>query len=294
MQGKHRAAVLSLTAIVGVLPCTAFAGDEDGVSPSAYTLTKVLGLPITNSMVTSWVFSILLIIGIQLLIKKPKLIPSRGQAIVESILESIRGVIEPIVGKPLIRHVLPLLLCLFTFILIQNWSGLIPGVGAFGHYDAHGHFLYYFRPGNADLNMTYALTIVHLAAWIYFVIRFAGPRRLLWDIFGNKADKNEIPKPIYCFLFLVFLFVGVIEVISILLRNVSLPFRLFGNVLAGENLLAGITSSFAYIVPVPFYLLETLVGFVQAFVFILLVSVYIGLICNHGPEEHTHSPQTTS
>ena len=289
MQGPRRATVLFITAMVVMLPGAMYAAADGGVSPTAYTLTEVFGLPITNSMVTSWVFSLLLIVGVHILVKKPTLIPSRGQAIIESLLEGIRGIIEPIVGKHIVRHVLPLLICFFVFILIQNWSGLLPGVGVFGHYDAHGHLIYYFRPGNADLNMTYALTIVHLAAWIYFVMRFAGPKRLLLDLFGNKADKSEVPKPIYFFLFLIFFFVGTIEVISILLRNVSLPFRLFGNVFAGENLLAGITGTFSYIVPIPFYLLETLIGFVQAFVFILLVSVYIGLICNHGPEEHAHS-----
>jgi len=83
--------------------------------------------------------------------------------------------------------------------------------------------------------------------------------------------------------------VGLIEIVSILFRPVSLSFRLFGNVFGGENLLANMTSLISWIVPVPFYFLEILIGAVQAFVFTLLTAVYIGLICNHGDDgEHAH------
>jgi F-type H+-transporting ATPase subunit a len=106
------------------------------------------------------------------------------------------------------------------------------------------------------------------------------------DIFGNKADKKEIPTAIYYFLFVIFFAVGLIEVISIVFRPVSLSFRLFGNVFGGENLLVSMTNLIGYIVPVPFYFLEVLIGAVQAMVFTLLVAVYIGLICNHDDGEH--------
>ena len=177
---------------------------------------------------------------------------------------------------------------LFTFILIHNWSGLIPGVGTIGSVDEQGHFVSFIRPGNADLNMTLALAIIHFAAWLYFVIRYAGPRVLFYDLFGNKADKKELPTALFYLLAVIFLFVGVIEVISILFRNISLPFRLYGNVFGGENLLHSMTNLMGWIVPVPFYFLELLIGFVQALVFIMLVSVYIGLICNHDSEDHAH------
>ncbi|MCB1123168.1 MAG: F0F1 ATP synthase subunit A, partial [Verrucomicrobiae bacterium] len=116
----------------------------------------------------------------------------------------------------------------------------------------------------------------------------AGPKVLIFDLFGNKADKKETPTILFYFLTIVFLVVGVIEVVSIIFRNVSLPFRLFGNVFGGENLLHSMTGLVGWIVPVPFYFLELLIGFVQALVFTLLVSVYIGLICNHDSEEHAH------
>lgn len=263
------------------------------VSPSAYKLvdqTWLFGLPITNSMVTGWFVSLLLILAIRLAVKKPKLIPSAGQAVVEDIVFGIRDIMEPIVGKRMIGVAFPLLITLFFFILLHNWSGMLPGVGAFGFYDASGTLKYWMRPGNADLNMTIGLALVtSIFAWGYFVFRYAGIKVLLFDIFGNKADPAEVPKVIYLGLFPIFFAVGLIEVVSILFRPVSLSFRLFGNVFGGENLLANMSTIFAYIVPVPFYFLELLIGLVQALVFTILTAVYIGLICNHGDgEEHAH------
>jgi F-type H+-transporting ATPase subunit a len=274
--------------LVGLL----FAPNLHAVSPSPYTLVddSLFGLPITNSMVMSWVISLLIILAVRLMVGKPQLIPSAGQAVVENLLGGIRDIMEPIVGKNLIAKVFPLLIGFLTFILMHNWSGLLPGVGAFGFYDEQGHLLYWMRPGNADLNMTIALAIIYASVgWGYFVLRYAGVKVLLFDLFGNKADPKEVPKAIYILLFPVFFGVGLIEVISILFRNVSLSFRLFGNVFGGENLIASMTEIAAWIVPVPFYFLELLIGGVQALVFTLLTAVYIGLICNHGDdEEHAH------
>lgn len=262
----------------------------EGVSPKAYYLWEIPGinLPVTNSMITSWVVSLLLIVGIRFAVGKPKMIPGKGQAIVEAMVEGVQKMIEPIVGRRMVGPTFPLLMGLFIFILIQNWSGLIPGVGSFGHYDDHGHLLYYFRPGNADLNLTLALSVVSFGAWIYYILRYAGPKVIIHDLFGNKADKNDVPSVAYYFLFLIFIGVGLIEVISIMFRLVSLSFRLFGNVFGGENLIVSIQGLVGYILPVPFYFLEILIGFIQAFVFVLLTAIYIGLICNHGEEEHKH------
>jgi F-type H+-transporting ATPase subunit a len=271
---------------------TVTTGNLYAVSASPYKLLEetVLGVPVTNSMAMSWVISLIIIFGVRALVGKPKLIPDGGQALVESLLGGIRDIMEPIVGKSMIGKVFPLLIGLFTFILIHNWSGLLPGVGAFGFYDEAGHLKYWMRPGNADLNMTIALALIaSVGAWFYFVLRYAGIKILLFDLFGNKANPSEVPKPIYILLFPIFFLVGLIEVVSILFRPVSLSFRLFGNVFGGENLLANMTSLASWIVPVPFYFLELLIGLVQALVFTLLTAVYIGLICNHGDEEgHAH------
>jgi F-type H+-transporting ATPase subunit a len=266
------------------LPATAvstFAAESHGVSAVAEPLFHVGPLPVTNSMVTSWIVAAVLVIVIRLAIRKPALVPTRGQAIVENLVEGVLELTKPIVGAKVAKHTFPLLVALFTYILIQNWSGLFPGVGTIYF---RGHEL--VRPGNADLNGTIALALVSIAAWFYFIMRYAGPSLVLKDIFGNKADKSEVPAVIYYPLFLVFFAVGLIEVISIAFRPISLSFRLFGNVFGGENLLHSMSAITPWLLPIPFYFLELLIGFVQALVFTLLVSVYIGLICNHGDDHH--------
>jgi F-type H+-transporting ATPase subunit a len=261
-------------------------GEAHGISASPETLLHIGPLPITNSMVTSWVVAIALVILIRLAVGKPQLVPTRGQAMVENLVQGVLDLITPIVGKKVAKPAFPLLVGLFTFILIQNWSGLIPGVGTvFMRSHITGEMTEFVRPGNADLNGTLALAIVSVACWFYFIMRYAGPAFVLKDLFGNKADKRDIPGAIYYPLFLVFFAVGIIEVISIIVRPVSLSLRLFGNVFGGENLLHSMSSLSSWGLPIPFYFLELLIGFVQALVFTLLVSVYIGLICNHG-EEH--------
>lgn len=264
-----------------------------GVSPSPYKLFEVGGLPVTNSMVTSWVVSLLIILVVQRLVRRPKLVPPRGQALVEVVVDGVRNLVEPIVGQRMVRPTFWLLAGLFLFILIHNWSGLIPGVGAFGYYDADGKFIYFQRPGNADLNMTLALAIVVQICWLYYVLRYAGIKTLLYDWFGNKADKKDVGIYIFILLTPIFFVVGMIEFISWAFRLVSLSFRLYGNVFGGENLLDGMTNlipALPILIPVPFYFLELLIGLVQALVFTLLTAVYIGLICNHegGHEEHAH------
>jgi F-type H+-transporting ATPase subunit a len=261
----------------------AFGAETAGVETAAQALFKIGPLPVTNSMVTSWVVALILIIAIRLAIMRPKLIPSRAQAIVENLVEGVLNLISPIVGKKVAMPAFPLLLCLFTFILIQNWSGLFPGVGTIYMVDhKSGAWMELIRPGNADMNATIALATVAFCGWFYFIMRYAGPVFVLKDIFGNKADKKHTPAIIYYPLFVIFFGAGLIEIVSILFRPISLSFRLFGNIFGGENLMHAMSGIEKWGLPAPFYFLELLIGFVQAFVFMLLVSVYIGLICNHG------------
>jgi len=206
---------------------------------------------------------------------------------VESLVEGIMDLIKPIVGKKAYKAAFPLLISLFIFILVQNWSGLIPGVGTIYKSNNEGGWTELIRPGNADMNGTIGLAVFSMLCWLYLIVRFAGPKAIFLDIFGNKADKRETPAAIYYPLFLIFFAVGLLEIISISFRPVSLSFRLFGNVFGGENLIHAMSGMQRWGLPVPFYFLEVLIGFVQAFVFTLLVSVYIGLICNHG-DDHDH------
>ena len=265
---------------------TAFAAEHAGVEPKAARLMGEQNL-ITNSMVTSWVVALVVIILVRLAIRKPKLIPGAGQAVVESLVQGVLDLTAPIVGSRVAQHTLPLLIGLFTYILAQNWSGLFPGVGTV-FVKHHGEWMEFVRPGNADLNSTIALAVVSMVCWLYFILRYAGLKLVIKDLFGNKADPKEVPVAIYIPLFGVFFAVGLIEVVSIIFRPISLSFRLFGNVFGGENLLHAMSGISRWGLPIPFYFLELLIGFVQALVFVLLVSVYIGLICNHDDHGEGH------
>lgn len=275
------------TVFASTICASALHAADGGISPSPYVLTEIFGLPITNTIVTTWAVSLALIIGLRLWVGTPKLIPGKGQAVVEGLIDGLRGLLEPIVGKKAFPMTFPLLIGLFLFILIHNWSGMVPGVGVFGFYDAEGTLKYWMRPANSDLNATFGMALVAMLAWLFISLKVAGPKFFMWELFGNKADKQGTPKVIYLMLIPIFIGVGFIEMISIAFRPVSLSFRLYGNVFGGENLLASMTGLIPYIVPVPFYLYEVLVGVVQALIFTLLVAIYIGLMTNHD-EDHAH------
>jgi F-type H+-transporting ATPase subunit a len=284
MSRVTKSLLLFLSLFAGI---PAFAAEAKGVETAATALFNLGPIPVTNSMVASWTVALVLIVAIRLAIRRPTLIPSRPQAVVETLVEGILNLTSPIVGSKVAKPTFPLLISLFTFILIQNWSGLFPGVGTIYVTDHKtGEWMELVRPANADLNSTLALSVIAICGWFYFIMRYAGPALVLKDIFGNKADKKEVPAVIYYPLFLIFFLVGIIEVISIAFRPISLSLRLFGNVFGGESLMHAMSSMQKWGLPAPFYFLELLIGFVQAFVFTLLVSVYIGLICNHGDDHH--------
>ena len=273
------------------LPVTAFA---EGVAPSAAKLFDFGGgWTITNSMFTGWMISALLVTLVLYLVGKPTILPSKGQAVIESLIEALRDLFEPIVGKKAFPLAFPILVTFFIFILFHNWMGLIPGVGTmgWGTTDAAGHFEItrpLIRPHNSDFNGTIALALISFGAWLIIVFKIAGTKLILWDLFGNKAEKKETPGWLYPILALVFFIVGFIEVFSIVIRPFTLSVRLFGNVFGGENLLHG--TGFFFV----FYFMELLVGLIQALVFTLLTSVYIGLLCNHGDDhaEHAHDAKS--
>jgi F-type H+-transporting ATPase subunit a len=272
-----------------LVPSLALASEE-GVNPKATDLFVIGGVPVSNSILTTWILTALIIIAIRVLVGTPKIVPSRGQALVENMASGLRGALEPIVGKSMIGKVFPTLCGFFVFILLMNWSGLLPGVGTI-KYGEPGHWLDAIRPATSDLNTTLALSVISFVAWTYFVLRYAGFKVLIFDLFGNKADKKELSFPMWIMLSFIFLGVGGIEVVSIAFRLISLSFRLYGNVFGGENLIHALGGIAPYVIPAVAGLLEVLVGLIQAFVFTLLSAVYIGLICNHEgghDDEHAH------
>jgi F-type H+-transporting ATPase subunit a len=119
-----------------------------------------------------------------------KIIPSVGQARIESVIGGLHGIIEPIIGNKAFRMVFPYLLGIFFFILLQNVYGLLPGIGSVG-INVDGEFIPFFRPTNSDLNTTLALALVSFVAWGYFGIPCASVKGICFEISGNKAEKSR-------------------------------------------------------------------------------------------------------
>ena len=163
--------------------------------------------------------------------------------------------------------------------------GLVPGVGTigWGHQTTHSFKIDHplFRGANADVNMTLAMALVFFALWFYWSVAEVGLLGFLKELFGPKGENTGFMKWMMIFVFFA---AGCLEVVSILFRPVSLTFRLYGNIFAGENMLdamATLVPGLGWLLQIPFYFLELLMGLVQAVVFMLLTAVFTFLMCQH-------------
>jgi F-type H+-transporting ATPase subunit a len=270
--------------------------------PAAAPHIKVGPLTVTNSMIMTWVVAILVIIFARFATRKIQAVPTGAQNFWEFLVEGLYGFLEGIIGSHLVKKTFWFFATIFIFILFTNWAGLIPGVGTVGWGEhAHGSVLgldsfdHVSRPllrgVNADLNMTSAMAVIFFAMWIVWSLQSNGVGGFFKHIFGYSGDATG---GLRALLIAVFLAVGVLEVISIAFRPVSLSFRLYGNIFAGENLLEAMAIMggqwFGWLVPLPFYFMELIVGLVQALVFMLLTAIFTGLMCQHG-DDHAHGPE---
>lgn len=267
--------------------------EHHGLTPNAVPLFKLGPLVITNSMVVTWIVAALIILLAQMSTRNAKLIPSGLQNFWEWLVEELYGFFESIVGPELVKKTFWFFATIFIFILFTNWFGLIPGLGTigWGTYDAAGHFHMsepLLRGVNADLNMTAAMALTFFVLWLIWAFQANGVAGFAGHIFAVKGHGSNF---MGFFLVVVFIFVGLIEIVSISVRPVALMFRLYGNIFAGENILETVMHLggvwFGWLFVLPFYLLEILVGLVQALVFALLTSVFTALICLHD-DEHAH------
>jgi len=241
-------------------------------------------------MVVTWIVALALIVFAQIATRNIKRIPDGAQNFWEFLVESLYKFLENIIGHALVKKTFWFFATIFIFILFCNWFGLIPGVGTvgWGEKDAAGHFHLtqpFFRGANADLNMTFAMSMIFFVCWTIWALQANGVGGFLGHIFAPKGKTTGALKVM---MIVVFFMVGILEVVSILFRPVSLSFRLFGNVYAGESMLeamANLVPSLAWLIPIPFYFLEIMVGLVQALVFMLLTAVFTLLITQHD-ESH--------
>lgn len=265
--------------------------EHHGLTPYA-PLIDLKIFKVTNSMIVTWIVAIGIIGFAQFATRSLKDVPEGAQNFWEWLVESLHDFLESIIGHDLVKKTFWFFATLFIFILFTNWAGLIPGVGTigWGTPNAQGGLDHVSRPlfrgVNADLNMTLAMAVIFFACWIVWALQANGPGGFVLHIFGPKGKTEGFMKAM---MIVVFIVVGFLEIVSIMFRPVSLSFRLYGNVFAGENMLesmAVLVPSLGWLIPVPFYFMELLVGLVQALVFMLLTAVFTLLICQHEEGHH--------
>jgi len=284
-----RRSMLVVAVLAATDGCFAFAANaqnqEHELTQHAVEIGRPLGFPITNSMVVTWIVAAGLIILARVATRNMKQVPDGAQNFFELIIGGLYAFLEDIIGPQLVKRTFWFFATIFVFILAANWFGLIPGVGTvgWGHRTADGFIIDepLLRGANADLNLTLAMALVFFACWIVWALQEVGPGGFLKELFAPKGDTSGLLRVL---MVVVFFAVGCLEIVSILFRPVSLSFRLYGNVFAGERMLEAMSRlvpGLGWLIPIPFYFLELLVGLVQALVFMLLTAVFTLLICQH-------------
>lgn len=246
------------------------------ISLAAEKIGHIGSLPITNSMFTSWIATIVLVVFAIFATKRLTMIPKGSQKSLEYIVDSLLHLVDSVFDNmKQTKKYFPFLATLFLFIITNNWLGLLPGVGSIGFHEVHNGkelFIPLLRGGNADLNTTLALAIMTMVLVQIFGMVAIGFFKYVGRFVNFKSPID--------------FFVGILEIIGEFSRVISFSFRLFGNIFAGEVLLAVITWLLPYVGPVPFYFLEIFVGFIQALVFTMLAMVFIKIaITDHSEHE---------
>ncbi len=275
------------------------------ISIAAEELFKIGSLPVTNSLLVTYITILLFIIIVALIRAKKNIIPVGLQNVVEYIMEYFYNLICEVFGsEEKGRKFFPLVMTIFLFVLIINWFGLLPGVGSIGFYrkaehnvevveeqvakevkEEHseteiehseqekGHnmvFVPLFRGASADLNTTLALALISVIFTQIYSIQILGFKGFL-----KRFIKLKNP---------IMFFVGILELIAEIAKIISFSFRLFGNIFAGEVLLTVMLFLLPFVVPLPFLALEIFVGVIQAIIFSFLTLFFIKIATSE--EEH--------
>lgn len=284
--------ILTTLSLLAVTAGVASAAGGHQLTPESNVLVGSRdGLAITNSMVMVWLATAIIILFCQAATKKMSMVPAGFQNFAEWIIETLYNFFGGILGDHLVKRTFWFFGGTFLLILISNWLGLIPGVGTVGFQDESGHVTYLLRGGNADINVTAAMSVIFAILWFYWAITENGSKGFFAHIFAPKGKFSGAMK---VGMIVIFFLVGCLEIISIFIRPVALSFRLYGNVFGGEQTLESLMALggtyLAFLPALPFMFIEVLVGLVQALVFTLLSAVFLKLICEHDDhgEEHGH------
>lgn len=224
---------------------------------------------ITNSLMTTWIVMIIMLLFSISVTRKLCLVPSKVQSFTEIIIDSLQDLFKSVLQEK-VNTYFPLLSTIFLFIIGLNWIGLLPGMGTIGIEkieEGHKAFVPLFRAGTADLNTTLALSLI-----VVLIIQYTGLKSLG---IGYVKKFINFSNPIN-------FYVGILELISEFSKIISFAFRLFGNIFAGEVLLTVIAFLMPVLAPLPFIGLELFVGFIQALVFSMLTCVFLSVASSHA------------
>jgi F-type H+-transporting ATPase subunit a len=261
---------------------------QEHVSAAPPVLFNVLGLPVTNSMICTWIVAAIILVIVRLTTwKGVKEIPTGMQNVMETLVEGWDGLIGDILDKRVTRWVFPFATTFFIFIVMSNYVDLIPGVGSIG--TSHdGQFTPFFRPPTTDANLTVAMAGIFLVMSLYWAVRYNGFWGLTKHIFGVKMETNKWAYPLFL---LMFLFIGAMDLFSIgFVRPIALAMRLYGNIFAGESILHMVYQNhfpLALLLSIVTYFYEAFICLLQAFVFAMLVVAFVGTMCTET-DEHGH------
>jgi F-type H+-transporting ATPase subunit a len=275
-----------------LLSGVAFAGGDGGAHVLPLKAESIFeGTPlfwVTNSMLSVWIAAALIFVFCRAATHKMAMVPEGVQNFAEWIIETLYDFFGSILGDHLVKRTFWFFGSTFLLIVCVNYIGLLPGVGTIFR-TVDGHNIGFLRGGNADINMTAAMSFTFAILWFYWALTENGVKGFLNHIFAPKGDFTGIMK---FGMIVIFFLVGLLEIVSIGIRPIALTFRLFGNIYGGEQTLEGLMGLggqwFAFAPALPFMFMELLVGFVQALVFTLLSAVFLKLICDHGGHDEAH------
>ena len=231
------------------------------VSFAAEPIFNIGNFAVTNAFLDTLLVDSLIVGLIVAVRKRLSLVPGKLQTIVESLISEFYSITESVAGKNALK-IFPFFMTFFIFILIANWTGLIPGVTAIGIKEGH-ELIPLLRPATSDFNVTLGLALVSVVATHILSIKTIG----IADYLSRYFSLNPIN-----------LFIGFLEIISEITKIISLSFRLFGNIFAGEIVLGTVSTMFAIVFPLPFLMLEIVVGLVQALVFSMLTMAFMAIL----------------
>jgi F-type H+-transporting ATPase subunit a len=242
---------------------TAHAAEGISVKLSPYIVGDFFGVPITATLITTWLTMAVIIALMFVATRRLALVPGKSQSVAELMVGGVYDYMADVLeSKSLARKYFPVIMTIFIFVLGLNWVGLLPGVTAFGTYH-DGHLTPWLYPAATDLNITLGFAII-----AFLTIEIAGVVTLGLFKYGGKFINFHSP--------LGFV-IGIIELISEIARLISFSFRLFGNIFAGKTLLVVVMFFVPYVLPVPLLAFEVFVGFIQAFIFSILTLFFIKL-----------------